>query len=137
MLLAVGIRLALAAGGLAVDMAGYASFGGVSAVDAYVEAATILAGIGPMGQLKTAGGKIFAGSYAIFSGLIVIVATGFALAPIFRRVLHRFHVEDTEEGRSSSQLVAMPNTRPQKAAPMPKIEWSASVTMKAISAPRE
>ena len=46
-----------------------------------------------MGELKTTAGKIFAGSYAIFSGLIIVMATGFVLAPIFHRVLHRFHVE--------------------------------------------
>jgi hypothetical protein len=43
--------------------------------------------------LKTEAGKVFAGFYAIFSGLIIVIATGFVLAPIFHRVLHSFHVE--------------------------------------------
>jgi ABC-type lipopolysaccharide export system ATPase subunit len=53
----------------------------------------ILSGMGPLGALKTTAGKIFAGFYAIFSGLIIVIATGIVLAPIFHRVLHHFHVE--------------------------------------------
>ena len=93
MLRAVGLWVILTIVGLAVGIAGYAGFEGMSLVDAYVNAAMILSGMGPMGELKTTAGKIFAGSYAIFSGLIIVVATGFVLAPIFHRVLHRFHVE--------------------------------------------
>lgn len=93
MLRAIGLWMLLTFAGLAVGMAGYAYFERMSAVDAYVNAAMILSGMGPVGELKTVNGKIFAGSYAIFSGLIIVIATGFVLAPIFHRVLHRFHVE--------------------------------------------
>lgn len=97
MLVAIGLWGILTFVGLAVGMAGYAYFEGMSFVDAYVNAAMILSGMGPLGELKTTGGKIFAGSYAIFSGLIIVIATGFVLAPIFHRVLHRFHVETARE----------------------------------------
>lgn len=97
MLLAFALWWALAAIGLVIGIAGYAYFEGMSLVDAYVNAAMILSGMGPLGQLHTTGGKIFAGSYAIFSGLVIVVATGFVLAPIFHRVLHRFHVERREQ----------------------------------------
>jgi hypothetical protein len=50
-----------------------------------------------LGELKTTAGKIFAGSYAIFSGLVIVIATGVVLAPIFHRVLHRFHLEMDEK----------------------------------------
>ena len=83
--------------GLAIGIAGYAAFEGMSFVDAYVNAAMILSGMGPVGELKTTGGKVFAGSYAILSGLIIVIATGFVLAPIFHRILHSFHVETTKE----------------------------------------
>ncbi len=94
---AIGLWLFLTTVGLAVGIAGYAYFEGMSFVDAFVNAAMILSGMGPMGELKTTGGKVFAGLYAIFSGLIIIVATGFVLGPIFHRVLHRFHVETTKD----------------------------------------
>jgi hypothetical protein len=97
MLKAIGLWCMLAVVGLAIGMAGYAGFEGMSLTDSYVNAAMILSGMGPMGELKTAAGKIFAGSYAIFSGLLLIIATGFVLAPIFHRVLHHFHVERQEQ----------------------------------------
>ena len=93
MLIAIGLWMVLTMTGLATGIAGYAAFEGMSFVDAYVNAAMILSGMGPMGELKTTAGKVFAGSYAIFSGLIIVIATGFILAPIFHRVLHSFHVE--------------------------------------------
>lgn len=95
--LAVSLWLFLTTAGMAIGIAGYAYFEGMSFVDAFVNAAMILSGMGPMGELKTTGGKVFAGLYAIFSGLIIIIATGFVLAPIFHRVLHRFHVETTKD----------------------------------------
>jgi len=97
MFIAIGIWIVLTLVGLAIGIAGYAAFEGMSFVDAYVNAAMILSGMGPMGELKTTAGKVFAGSYAILSGLIIIIATGFVLAPIFHRILHRFHVEPRQE----------------------------------------
>jgi hypothetical protein len=97
MLVAMGLWVILTAAGLAVGIAGYALFEGMSFVDAFVNAAMILSGMGPLGELKTTAGKIFAGCYAIFSGLIIVIATGVVLAPIFHRVLHRFHIETTKD----------------------------------------
>ena len=93
MSIAIGLWIVLTIVGLAIGIAGYAALEGMSFVDAYVNAAMILSGMGPLGELKTTAGKIFAGSYAILSGLIIVIATGFVLAPIFHRILHRFHVE--------------------------------------------
>jgi hypothetical protein len=95
--IAVATWFALTIFGLAIGMAGYAGFEGMSLTDAYVNAAMILSGMGPIGELKTSAGKIFAGSYAIFSGLIIVIASSFVLAPIFHRVLHRFHIEQGKE----------------------------------------
>ena len=90
---ALALWFALTVLGLAIGIAGYAFFENMSFVDAYVNAAMILSGMGPLEQLSTTVGKIFAGSYAIFSGLVIVIATSFVLAPIFHRVLHRFHME--------------------------------------------
>src|SRR5579863_6099184 len=95
--IAIGLWLFLTTAGLAIGIAGYAFFEGMSFVDSFVNAAMILSGMGPMGELKSTAGKVFAGLYAIFSGLIIIIATSFVLAPIFHRVLHRFHVETTKD----------------------------------------
>jgi hypothetical protein len=97
MAIAIGLWIVLTIVGLAIGIAGYAAFEGMSLVDAYVNAAMILSGMGPVTELKTTGGKVFAGSYAILSGLIIVIATGFVLAPIFHRILHSFHVETTKD----------------------------------------
>jgi hypothetical protein len=85
--------LALSGIGLAIGMTGYMLTEGMKPVDAFLNAAMILSGMGPIGALNTTAGKMFAGVYAIFSGLFLVIATGFVLAPIMHHVLHRFHVE--------------------------------------------
>ena len=90
---AIGLWLLLTVFGLAIGIAGYYGLEGMSLTDAFMNAAMILSGMGPAAELKTEVGKLFAGFYAIFSGLIIVIATGFVLAPIFHRVLHKFHVE--------------------------------------------
>ena len=90
---AIGLWLALTVFGLAIGIGGYRWLEGMSLTDAFMNAAMILSGMGPATELKTEAGKVFAGFYAIFSGLIIVIATGFVLAPIFHRVLHKFHVE--------------------------------------------
>jgi hypothetical protein len=94
---AVGLWLAITAFGLVVGIAGYALLEGMSLTDSFLNAAMILSGMGPAAELKTQSGKLFAGCYAIFSGLIIVIATGFVLAPIFHRVLHKFHVETSKD----------------------------------------
>lgn len=74
-------------------MCGYRYFEGMSWVDAFVNAAMILSGMGPVNTLHTSGGKIFAGCYALYSGLMVIIATALILAPVVHRLMHQFHLE--------------------------------------------
>ena len=66
--------------------------------DAFLNAAMLLGGMGPVDAPKTDGGKIFAGLYALYAGLFFLVAAGLAFAPLLHRVLHRLHWED-EQGR--------------------------------------
>ena len=96
----VAFSMALVAASLVLGMACYHYFEGMGAVDSFLNAAMILSGMGPATVLRTDGGKIFAGIYALYSGLLIITITGFILAPVAHRVLHRFHVdlEDEEEG---------------------------------------
>ena len=97
MLRAIGLWFALTVFGLTIGIAGYAGLEGMSLTDAFMNAAMILSGMGPATEIKTEAGKLFAGFYAIFSGLIIVIATGFVLAPIFHRGLHMFHVETRED----------------------------------------
>jgi hypothetical protein len=81
---------------LFIGMAGYSGFEGMGLVDSFVNAAMILSGMGPVQTLATAGGKVFAGFYAIISGIVIFGIAGIALAPLFHRMLHRFHLQDDE-----------------------------------------
>lgn len=97
--LAIALWAAVIAVGLAIGMAGYAYFEGMGFVDSFVNAAMILSGMGVFDDLKNPNAKIFAGFYALLSGLILLIAATFILAPVFHRVLHRFHVEDDRDHR--------------------------------------
>jgi len=62
-------------------------------IDAFLNASMILGGMGPVNELHSTAGKIFAGCYALFSGLIFMVVAGILFAPIIHRFLHKFHME--------------------------------------------
>jgi len=78
---------------LAIGMTGYSQLEGLSWIDSFLNAAMILSGMGPATELHTAGGKLFAGCYAIFSGIIFITMAAVLFAPALHRFMHRFHLE--------------------------------------------
>jgi|SRR4051794_8807944 hypothetical protein len=78
---------------LIIGMAGYHYFEHLPWLDAFVNAAMILSGMGPVAELHTSGGKFFAGCYALFSGIAFLTSIGVVFAPIFHRFLHKFHLE--------------------------------------------
>jgi hypothetical protein len=93
---------ALVLGSLAIGAVGYRAFEHMRWVDAVYSAAMILTTMGPSGELKTDGGKIFATCYALYSALVLLTASTILVAPVVHRVLHRFHLEiDERKGRSS------------------------------------
>jgi hypothetical protein len=94
-LLAGGILLA----GLGLGMAGYHWFEGQGWLDAFANAAMILSGMGPLAPLTTSGGKLFAGFYALFSGVAFLTTVGVLLAPVVHRALHKFHLETRPSDR--------------------------------------
>jgi len=75
-------------------MLGYRDFEGMEWIDAFANASMILSGMGPLTPLETTNGKLFAGLYALYSGLALILATGILLAPVVHRFLHQFHLEE-------------------------------------------
>jgi hypothetical protein len=64
-------------------------------VDAFLNASMLLGGMGPVFEFRlTDPGKVFAGAYALYCGLLVIAATGVMLAPVVHRIMHRLHWQD-------------------------------------------
>jgi hypothetical protein len=94
------MALGLVAVALGIGIAGYHGFEGLAWIDALVNAAMILGGMGPVNPLHTAAGKVFAAAYALFSGLAFLVIVGVLFAPVIHRFLHRFHVETESNGQS-------------------------------------
>lgn len=78
---------------LFVGMAGYHASEGYAWIDAFLNAAMILGGMGQVDPIKTEAGKIFSGCYALFSGLWFVSSMGLLLAPVFHRILHRVALE--------------------------------------------
>ena len=78
---------------LGAGMTGYHFLENLSWIDSFLNAAMILSGMGPLAQPETIAGKIFAGMYALYSGLAVLLIAGIIFAPAVHRFLHRFHLE--------------------------------------------
>ncbi len=93
------VASALVAASLGAGMAGYARFERLGWVDAFLNAAMLMGGMGPVDAPRTEPGKIFAGAYALYCGLVFLVAVGIAAAPVLHRLLHRFHWIDEARRR--------------------------------------
>lgn len=83
--------LSLLAASLGVGILGYVHFEGLSLLDAFLNSAMLLGGMGPVNAPVSPGGKIFAGVYALYAGLVFIVTAALIFTPIVHRVLHKFH----------------------------------------------
>jgi hypothetical protein len=96
----ISVSFGIIAGSLAVGISGYHFIEHLNWIDALLNAAMILGGMGPVSELRTTAGKLFASVYALYSGLIVLVAAGVIFAPLFHRLLHLFHLEvEDEDGK--------------------------------------
>jgi len=85
--------LAFVAGSLAIGVVGYHQLEGMPYIDSLLNASMLLGGMGPVGELHTVAGKLFASVYALFAGIGFLVVAGVLFAPIIHRFLHRFHLE--------------------------------------------
>lgn len=91
-----GVATAMVIGSLLLGMVGYEHYEDLPWRDAFLNAAMLLGGMGPVNSPQTPGGKIFAGSYALYAGLVFLVAVAVLLAPAVHRLLHRFHFDDEQ-----------------------------------------
>lgn len=83
--------LALLAVSLGIGISGYMLFENLSGVDAFLNSAMLLGGMGPVDPPRTSAGKLFAGFYALYAGLIFIVTAAVLFTPVLHRLLHHFH----------------------------------------------
>lgn len=81
-------------GSLGIGVWGYVASEGLSLLDAFLNAAMLLGGMGPLHAPSTTGGKIFAGLYALYAGVVFIVTAALMFTPLIHRVLHRLHVDE-------------------------------------------
>ena len=88
-----GVAASVIAGSLAMGAAGYHWFEHLAWIDAVLNAAMILTGMGPVTPLATTGGKLFGIFYALFSGIVCLSMVALLLAPALKRLLHRMHVQ--------------------------------------------
>lgn len=79
---------------LGFGMGGYIYYEDLPWRDAFVNAAMLLGGMGPIHAPQTPGGKIFAGLYALYAGIVFLLVGGVVLAPVLHRILHHFHWEE-------------------------------------------
>jgi hypothetical protein len=93
LLVHLAAALVLLGGSVAIGMAGYVHFERLPPVDAFLDTAMLLGGMGPVHPPQTFAGKLFAGFFALYAGLVFIVTAALALGPVVHRVLHRFHLD--------------------------------------------
>ena len=88
------IALALIAFSIAMGMAGYHGFEHLPWLDAFLNASMLLGGMGPVNAPVTDAGKLFAGIFALYAGLVFIVTAALLFTPLLHRLMHRFHWDD-------------------------------------------
>ncbi len=90
----IAMAVALALASLLAGMWGYSYYENLEWRDAFMNAAMLLGGMGPVHSPQTPGGKIFAGLYALYAGLVFLIVVAIVMAPIVHRVLHHFHLKE-------------------------------------------
>lgn len=94
----------LLCGALGIGMLGYHILGGFTWVDSFTEACMILGGMGPVKQMDNSAVKIFAGLYAIFSGVAFLSGVTLLISPFWHREIHRFHLADDAEDAEEEKV---------------------------------
>jgi hypothetical protein len=90
----LAVALALIIISLIAGMIGYVIFEHLSLSDAFLNASMLLGGMGPVNPPLTTAGKLFAGIYALYAGLVFIVTAALIFTPILHRVIHKFHWDE-------------------------------------------
>ncbi len=97
-----GVALMITLVSLLVGTLGYHGLAAQSWIDSFLNAAMLMGGMGPVGDIGPTAGKLFAAFFALYAGFVFIVVAGLLIAPLFHRILHRFHLEmETERKRAT------------------------------------
>ncbi|MEP7294431.1 MAG: hypothetical protein ABI835_21755 [Chloroflexota bacterium] len=96
------IALLLVGGSWLIGILGYRILEHMSWIDAVLNSAMILGGMGPVNPLTTDAGKLFASFYALFAGIVFLVSVGLFIAPIFHRLMHKFHLESAKDDKNNA-----------------------------------
>ena len=89
----ISIALIILSVSLFGGMLGYHFIEKLAWIDAFENAAMILSGMGPVNDMHTNAGKLFAGIYALFSGVIFLIAMALVLTPVFHRLVVKLHLK--------------------------------------------
>jgi hypothetical protein len=95
------VALALVLVSLVLGTAGYHALAGEAWIDAFLNASMLLGGMGPVGEITTTSGKLFASFFALYAGLMLIGVTTIVLAPVIHRILHTVHLEEPDVDESA------------------------------------
>lgn len=88
------IAVALISFSIGIGMAGYCGLENLSPIDGFLNTAMLLGGMGPVNPPVTPAGKLFAGFFALYAGLVFIVTAALLFTPLLHRLMHRFHWDD-------------------------------------------
>ena len=95
-----GIAAAILAFSLIVGTMGFHWLALQEWIDAFLNSSMLLGGMGPVGDIKTSAGKIFASLYALYAGIFFIATAALVLAPVLHRIMHRVHLEESQSRKS-------------------------------------
>ncbi|MEJ0086798.1 MAG: hypothetical protein WDO72_14020 [Pseudomonadota bacterium] len=94
MLVHTAIATGLIVVSIGIGMLGYFRFEHMAPLDGFLNTAMLLGGMGPVNPPLTDAGKLFAGFFALYAGLVFIVSAALLFTPLLHRLMHRFHWDD-------------------------------------------
>ena len=106
LLACLGLALIIIVIALSIGVLGYHFIAGLGWIDALLNAAMILTGMGPVDVLRSDAAKVFATLYALFSGVVFLSLMGLLVSPVAHRVLHKFHLSDEDLNKGQTTQTA-------------------------------
>lgn len=103
LLCSAGLAVGIIGVSLLIGMLGYHFIAGLNWINSFENAAMILSGMGPVDDMRSDGARVFAGCYALFSGVVFLSTVAVLFAPLVHRLLHRLHAATDEDEKAESR----------------------------------